>query len=195
MKETLIDWLGTFWKVLVLPTPQTFLAEAKKADGKFVSATGWLVFFAIYLCILGGVAVGEPLSILTFMTALLAIPISVILATSALNFIFQRVFHRKKYLYDKILYITVAVLLPIFIIATLLFLVIPPGIFIFIAYILFFYQVVLLMIGMKAIVDIEYWQALVCVFLSIIVGIVTGGIAAIMVFATTVPVQVINSSR
>lgn len=193
MKETLIDWLGTFWKVLILPTPETFLTEAKKADGKFASAVGWLVFFALYLYVIASIAINrEPLSIPTLLTALLVIPLSVILFASAMHFVYQRAFHRKAYLYDKILYMTVSVLFPIFFIFTLLSLFVPENIFLLLAYILFFYLVALLTIGMKTLAKIEYWQALVCVTLSIFAAIAAGGITTLAIYATIAPTATLN---
>jgi hypothetical protein len=193
LKDTLIDWLGTFGKVLTLPTPDTFLAEAKKANGKFASAVGWLVFYAVYIYVLASILIGKMLSIPALLMVVLVIPVVVILATTAMNFIFQRAFHRKEYLYDKILYITVAVLFPVFFILTFLSLFIPGPIFAILAFILLFYQVALLTIGMKTIADIEYWQALVTVLLSIIVGILAGAIVFLSISATIAPPRLIKS--
>src|SRR6187551_1250790 len=100
MKQTLIDWLGTFWQVIVSPTPKTFLKEAKKADGKFSSALGWLVACAIYLIIITSIA-AQSFSIPTMLTVLILLPLAVILFTSVLNFICQRAFRRKAYIYDQ----------------------------------------------------------------------------------------------
>ncbi len=78
MKQTLLDWLGTFWRVLVAPTPKTFLQEAKKADGKFASAVVWLVVYA--LCVFGAASVvaGSVLDIPALLTILFLIPVVVI---------------------------------------------------------------------------------------------------------------------
>lgn len=185
MKDTVIDWLGTFWKVLVSPTPEMFLQEAKKANGKFASAVGWLVFYAIYVYVLASIAINRaPLSVPTLLAAILVIPLSVLLFTSAIHFISQRMFRHKEYLYDKILYMTVSVLFPIFFIFTLLSLFLPENIFRFVSFILLLYPVALLTIGLKSIADIEYWQALLNIFLSILVAILVGGITAITIYAT-----------
>jgi len=188
MKETLIDWLGTFWKVLTLPTPKTFLAEAKKADGKFVSAVGWLVFLAIYLYIMASIAVDRtPLSVSILMTLALGIPCAVILATSTAHAICRRVFRRKEYLYDKMLYIVVAILFPIFLIFSPLSIFIPGSVFAFLIFILLIYQVALLTIAITTIAGIEYWQGLVIVFLSLLVGILAFGTTFILIRATISP--------
>jgi len=193
MKDTLIDWLGTFWKVTTIPTPDTFLAEAKKADGKFASAVGWLVFYAIYIYALASIVTGTMQSIPAFMMLVLVIPVAVILATIAMNFFFQRVFRLKKYLYDKILYITVAVLFPIFFIFTCISLFMQGPIFALLTFIVLSYLVALLTIGMKTIADIEYWQALVCVAVSIVVGILAGVIVSLAISAMITPPGLVKS--
>jgi hypothetical protein len=164
------DWLGTFWKVIVSPTPKTFLAEAQKAPDKFSSAMGWLVFFAIYLY--GVVTIGiAPLPIAALISAVLLIPLVVILLTSAMHFVCQRVFHQKKYFYDKLLYITVAILLPIQFIFAPVTLFLPEKFSLALIYVLLLYQIVLLALALKTIANLEYWQALVTVFISVVVGI------------------------
>ncbi len=192
MKDTLLDWFGTFWKVLVSPTPQTFLKEAKKADGKFASALGWLIFYAIYIVIMASFAVGAVLSVPAVLTILFLIPLAVVLFTSVMNFVCQRIFHTKGYIYDKLLYITVAVLLPIFVIFTAISPLISPDIFKISVSILLFYQVALLTIAVTAIADLEYWQSLVTVVLSIIAGIVIGGILFILIVTTLSPASLSN---
>lgn len=194
MKNTLIDWLGTFWKVLTAPTPQTFLMEAKKADGKFASAMGWLVFLGIYLYAVASIAVNRaPLSAPILLTFTLGIPLAVILATSTAYALCRRVFRRKEYLYDKMLYTVVAVLFSIFFTFSPLSIFIPESIFAFVSFILFFYLVALVTIAMKTIVNIEYWQALVIVFLSMVTAILSGIITIVLIQATVSPAGTINS--
>jgi hypothetical protein len=186
--DTLIDWLGTFWKALTNPTPDTFLAEAKKADGKLGSAVGWLVFYAIYIYSLASIAFGRLAAIPTLLTVVLVVPLVVLVFTSAAHLICQRLFHRKKYVYDKLFYLTVAILFPIFFIFAPLSFFLPPNVFVFVYFILLLYQAAQLTIAIKAIADIEYWQALVTVFLSIVAGIVACGLTLILIYATiTVP--------
>ena len=187
MKETLLDWLGTFWKVLITPTPQTFLREAKKADGKFGSAVIWLVLYAIYIYMLASFVSGGALGIPTLLTLVCLIPLAVVLFTAAMNFICQRMFRQKVDHYDALLYIIVAVLLPVSFIFTPLLTLASADIFKMLSFILLLYQVVLLVISVKTIVNIEYWQALVTVTLSIIVGIIIGAVLFILIVSTISP--------
>lgn len=187
MKEILLDWLGTFLQVLIKPGPQTFLKEAKKADGKFASAIAWLFFYAIYIIVMASIALGSMLSIPTLLAIIFLIPLAVILFTSVINFICQRVFHRKEYIYDKLLYITVAILLPVFIIFTPILTLIPADVVRILSFVLLFYQVALLTVAVKTIAKIEYWQAFVTVVISIFAGIVIGVIIYILIVATLMP--------
>ena len=41
--NVLRDWLITIGAIIIKPLPQTFVAESKKAHGKLLSATIWLV--------------------------------------------------------------------------------------------------------------------------------------------------------
>lgn len=187
MKETLLDWLGTFWRVLVAPTPKTFLQEAKKADGKFVSAVVWLVVYA--LCIFGvaSIVAGSMLSIPALLMLLFLVPMVVILFISVLNFICQRIFHRKAYIYDKLLYLTVSILLPLFMIFALISAFLPPDVFKVLIFLLFFYQVILLTIAVKGIAAIEYWQSFVALVFAMTVGVLIGAVLYILILATISP--------
>ena len=187
MKETLLHWFGTFWKVLLVPTPQTFITEAKKAEGKFASAIVWLVFYAIYVVAMASLAIGSMISIPTWLTVAFLIPLAVILFTSVINFICQRIFDQKGYIYEKLLYLTVAILLPVFIIFAPISALIAPEIFKILGFILLFYQVALLTIAVKTIASIEYWQAFVTVVVSIIAGIIIGAIIYILIVAAISP--------
>jgi hypothetical protein len=187
MKETLLDWFGTFWKVLISPTPQTFLQEVKKAEGKFASALAWLVFYAIYMVAMASLAIRDLLSVPTLLTVVCLIPLTVILFTSVINFICQRIFHRKEYIYDQLLYITVSVLLPVFIIFAPISAFVDANIFKILIFILLFYQAAVLTVGVKTVANIAYWQAFVTVVFSIIAGIVISGILYILILSTVSP--------
>jgi 4-amino-4-deoxy-L-arabinose transferase-like glycosyltransferase len=186
VKQTLFDWFGTFWKVLVSPTPVTFRDEAQKAHGKFASAGLWLFLFSIYIAILINWAVVGTLTFTSIVAIVAMIPTAVILFAAVLNFFCSRLFHRKDH-YDELLYVTVAVLLPIFIIFAPLAAFIAPPIFSLIGFILLLYQVAQLTVAVKTIVNIEYWQSFVTVVLAIMVGIVMGFIIFVMIFSTVSP--------
>jgi hypothetical protein len=180
--ETLTDWLNTFWKILISPTPGTIRAEAEKGEGKFFSAVGWLVFLAVYAFIFYIIAAKQVL-LTGLVVIVLALPLSVVLFTSAIHFIHQRIFKRKQYLYEKLMYINVAILLPIQIIYTPIWTILLEtswtNISEVLSYAVLLYQIVLLVIAVKTITNLKYWQAVITVFISIIF--------ASLVFLCTIP--------
>src|SRR5512139_619325 len=102
--QTIKDWLGTFWRILISPTPKTFVEEAGKSRNKFASAIGWAIFTAIYsygMTFLAGYISGRT----SFLLLVLILPLVVVLVPSAAHFMVVRIFHRKEYLYDRFLYI------------------------------------------------------------------------------------------
>lgn len=169
LSETLIDWLGTFWKILISPTPQTFMEEADKANNKISSAVGWIVFVAFYsysFPLIRGYAFN--FTILIYM--LLLLPFIIILVPSATHFVLQRVFHRKQYLYDKVLYIFAAILVLFQIITIPITVLLPSNIASAVNYALIAYQFLLFVIALKSIANIKYWQAAITVIVSAVVG-------------------------
>lgn len=182
--ETWIDWLTTFWKILISPTPGTMRKEAEKATDKFPSAVAWLVFFAVYLFTFYTLVV-KQLFIAGLIMIVLALPLSVILATSAMHFIQQRIYKRKQYLYDKFLYLTVAIVLPVQILYTplsaILLVTSQTTIGNVLGYAVLLYQAVLLVIAVKAVTKLAYSEATIIVVVSMI--------AAALVFLCTIPVM------
>lgn len=187
MKQTLLDWLGTFWKVTISPTPQTFLKESNKADGKFPSALGWLVVCAVYLIVIASIAEKKLIDGSTLLAALFMIPLAVVLFATALNFIALRMSRQKAYIYDKLIYITVSIFLPGFVVFVPFSGLMSLEVFAITSFILFSYQIVLLVIAVKAIVILQLWQALVAVALSIVAGIVITPIIFILLASIISP--------
>lgn len=189
MKQTLLGWLESFWKVLIIPTPKTFRQEAQKADGKFASALGWLVFFAIGIIVAGSIIQQSMLNFQSMLTAIILLPLAIVFFTTVLNFICQRIFHCKAYIYDKLLYITVAIL-PAFILYLPFIGLMPADVFAISSFALFSYQVVLLIIAVKTIVQLELWQALVAVTFSIAAGILIGFVIFLLIVSTISPPEI-----
>lgn len=176
MADTLKDWFGTFWKILILPTSGTFSGEAEKAKGKFSSAIGWAVFIAIYSFVLSAIA-GINFNADFLIIALLILPSLVVLLPSATHFVLQRVFHQKQYLYDRLLYIFTAILVLFQLIITPVTLFAPSAIVHAANYIVIAYQVVLFIIAIKSIARIRFWQA-------VITTIITGFAGALILLCT-----------
>ncbi len=177
--EVLKDWLGTFWRILISPSPKTFMEEAEKAGNKFTSALGWAVFIAIYSYLIPAIA-GYVFNLTIFALLLLICPLIVVLVPSATHFMLQHVFHRKQYLYDKVLYIYAAILVLFQLIINPIIFFVPSNIASVLNYLLIVYQFALLVIAIKAIANIKYWQAIATILSSVVVGAV--------IFICTLPV-------
>jgi hypothetical protein len=167
--EILKDWLGTFWRILVSPSPATFVKEAEKAENKMASAIGWAVFISFYSYLLP-LMKGPTFKFTILLYGVLIFPLVIILVPSATHFMLQRLFHRKQYLYDRLLYIFTAILVLFQLIVNPIGYFAPPAIASALSYILIAYQFVLFVIAVKAIAKIKYWQSVVSVFASIAAG-------------------------
>ncbi len=167
--EIFKDWLGTFWRILVSPTPKTFLEEAEKAENKFTSAIGWAIFIAFY-SYLPPLLKGFTFNFTTLIYMLLILPLLIVLAPSATHFVLQRVFHQKQYLYDKVLYIYTAILILFQLIITPITFFTPPDVARILNYFFIIYQFALLVIAIKAIARIKYWQAIMTILTAVVAG-------------------------
>lgn len=170
LNETLTDWLTTFWKILISPTPKTFISESQKAEGKFPSAVAWLVFFTVYIFIFSIFLLGQ-IFITGFIGMILALPLAAVLFSSVMHFLYQRVFKRRPYIYDKLIYLNTAILL------SPQFLFVPVSAFVFVPLlsitfnailtaIVLFYQFILIMIAFQSVTRLRFWQAAVTVTLA-----------------------------
>lgn len=186
MKDILLDWFMTFWKVLVLPLPKTFLAEAKKAHGKAASAIIWLVLFGIYIYLLASYRVA-PFSFSALLTAMIVIPVAVILMTSAMHFVYQRLAHRKDYLYDEMLYLTTAIVLTFQVIVLIVLMFTPETVSRLVEYLVIMYQIALITMAVKSVAKIEYWQAFVCVFFSVLTALAVALLVIFLVYSVVAP--------
>jgi len=183
MLDTLKDWLGTYWKILLVPTPKTFMAESRKADGKTASAVVWLLFYAAYLCIMANILIG-PSSFIGVVSVVVLVPLAVFLLASLMHFAYQWISHRKNYVYDQLLYLTVAILLPLEFVFVPVALVLPGPFGPVLAFIVLLYQVGLLVIALASVAKIEIWEALISVFIGIIGTVPASIIVALLIYAT-----------
>lgn len=170
--ETLKDWLGTFWRILTSPTPKTFIEEAEKAENKFASTVGWAVFLSFYAYLLP-LLKGFTFDFTVLIAALLIFPIILVLVPSATHFMLQRVFHKKQYFYDKVMYLFAAILVLFQFIASPISYFVPTGmapVATVINALLITYQLILFVIAIQAISRVNYWQAIITVLASLAAG-------------------------
>ena len=178
--ESIKGWLVTFWRVLVLPTPVTFVNESKKAKDQFGGSVAWLVIFSVFVYSIGSIALKEPLPLSILIGAIILIPITVVFFTTAMHFFYQRVFHKKQYLYDEFIYLCTAIIISIQAIYMLVALILPDNFSIYLSYVVYLYQLCLVVVVYKALTKLNYWQSIVSVILSFGVGF--------LVFFCTMPI-------
>jgi hypothetical protein len=167
--DTLNDWLSTFWKILTEPSQATFLAAAKCAKRKFVTAMLWLIAIATLYYIRGRFITGVSLGIMLLFLAVIALPISVLVCVTSIHFFLKRMFHCKADHYDEILYLTVAVIVVVSLIV-LGFSLIPGITGRILMWAALVYLVVLLVVAVKSITKLMWVEALVSVIVSLIVA-------------------------
>jgi hypothetical protein len=174
LNATLTDWLTTFWKILISPTPNTFISESKKAKGKFRSAAAWLVFFAMYAFFFSALLLGQAF-IAGFVGLVLIIPLTVILFSFVMNFVYQKLFKGKQSIYDKLMYLNTGILLPIhFLFVPVSTLVLVPLASItfnaIVTDVILFYQFALIMIAFQSITSLRFWQTAITVTIAFFVA-------------------------
>ncbi|HNT54922.1 MAG TPA: hypothetical protein PKG95_09440 [Anaerolineaceae bacterium] len=168
MKKTLADWLGTFWGVLHAPTRQTFLDEAQKAPGKFLSALLWVVF-AVMVDALGTTLVnGYPLSIGTFGIIFIFAPIGFLCFVFCLDAMNRKIYGASKSRYDEFLYLITALFVPFMLLTFLLSLIPVAGAYL--AWVIWLYPIFLLVQVIRALTRLKPAQAIILTALSILLG-------------------------
>jgi hypothetical protein len=167
--EILKDWFITFGKILVRPSPNTFREEAEKANGKLISSILWVVFSVIFTHSFNYIVHGTYQDAFMIVATILFVPIAFLFMVFCIHFLYQRLFHRKKDHYDEILYLAVAIFVPFGILPEFISL-IPALNVSWLTFVFIIYQVLLLIIAVKAITNLRVWQASVVVVLGVIVG-------------------------
>ena len=82
-----------------------------------------------------------------------------ILTTSVVHFLYQRVYHRKTYVYDRLLYIVTAIVFTFQVINSTLSLFLVVNQAAVFGYILLAYQLILLLVVIRALGKLTYGQA------------------------------------
>ncbi len=169
------DWLGSFWNVLIRPSESTFVSEAKKAEGKTLSAVGSLVLFTAFFCLYNLAVLHYDFPIAAVILGFIIIPLYFLVLAFSLDTLCRKIFHRKKSYYEEFLYIGVVV----FIISQLLFYLLSWIPFLGTDYLTFtsiavayLYPIVLLIVAVKSLTKLTVWQATLTVILGVVSTII-----------------------
>ena len=159
------DWLLTFYRIIVSPLPRTFINEAKKAKGKFPSAVLWLTLAVLIADAIIYFATGYfPVS--RILMSLIFLPIIFLVFVFSLDILYKKLFDRKKSYYDELLYLVVGVYTPFSVISSLTSLI--PKVGQILSWILFVYPLLLVILLLKSLTNLKFWQASVVVSLGTI---------------------------
>ncbi len=165
--EVAKDWLVTFSRIIVKPSPQTFVAEAQKAKGKFASAIAWVAFTAVVVQLII-YNLGGFFSLSKLIKAFLFTPIVFLFFVFCMHNFYQKFFGKKKYYDEEMLYLSVGIFAP-FVLAGFLVTYIPVvgGVLSWIALV---YPVILTVIAVTAITKLKIWQSVIVVFSSLVLA-------------------------
>lgn len=164
------DWFNDFGRVLIAPHPDTFKEIAKHANDKFSGGVVWvlLAILADRICLWLSSATEDSNSIAfawTLVLNLIAAPLLFIFFSYFLNFIYKKMFNRKKDCHEAIYYLSILIFVPLsFVTAVLRFF---PSVVTWVSWIILGYQLLLLIIAVKAITHLKVWQAVVSVLVSL----------------------------
>ncbi len=164
--DILKDWLTTFWKIIIKPTPETFLEEAKKAQGKLSTAIVWLVLSIIFICAYVYFTFDYLFPPASIIGTILIFPIVFLVLVFFTHLFYQRLFRRKKDRYSELLYLFVGIFVPFVVINLLVGLI--PDIGLILADIVLVYIFVLAIVAVKAVTKLKLWQSIVTVVLGLL---------------------------
>lgn len=165
-------WLYTFWRILIHPLPTTFIEEAKKAQNKLTVVVVWIEIGIALVYFLEFLATRYIPSLRTVLSAVIFLPIIFLFYVFSVNLVYMRVFHRRRNIYNELLYLMTSILL-ITIVFSSMFSFLPrtPIIFDYISFLPFLYGFILIIITVHAVGKMKFWQATVTVFLSTVLAV------------------------
>ncbi len=161
--EVAKNWLVTFSRIIIRPLPQTFVVESQKAKGKFTSAMAWIALTAVIVQFLSG-----SFSLSKLIKAFLFTPIVFLFFVFCMHAFYQRLFGKKKYYDEEMLYLSVGTFVP-FVLVGFLTTYIPVigGV---LSWIALAYPVILTVIAITAITKLKTWQSAIVVFSSLVLA-------------------------
>lgn len=185
------EWVYDFQQVIFHPNLHTFAKVSKNASDKFSSGVVWLLIAvaidrAIWL-VDPQFDKSDPVRIAAGIVFLvIVVPIFFIFFSYLANYIYKKVFHRKKDCHEEIYYASILIFVP-FTIITAIFRPWPPA-NIWIVWGLYIYQLILCVLAIQAITHLKLWQAIVTLTLSLPLALF-----AFICFATWLP-SLMNST-
>jgi hypothetical protein len=165
------EWLVQFRNVLINPRPRTFQEIAGNSEGKSRAAIVWIVVFCCLLYLFSVFTSGVVLSPIPLLSFMLVVPIVILFWVLCLQWVFRLLFRGNHRVYEPLLCGIVCILVPVNLMRVVL-LVIPfagPAL----SWLIFVYQVFLLVVAVQAITQMKYLQVILSVVAS---SLITAGV-------------------
>jgi len=165
-------WSSSIWRVLINPTPKTFLAISDDVDGIFgESVFLFSVFTTISFIVVVSKGYFERSFFLDLIGAILLFLLFILLFNYFINYINDRIFHNQSVFQER-LYFSIFVIILISIILDNLLLIFLPNL-VFLGYASTLYTVFLFIICIKSITNLSYWQTIITLFLSSVLSAIS----------------------
>jgi hypothetical protein len=162
-------WVVDSGKIIYKPTQKTFDEVSKNAKGRFIEAVVWIVITGIIVTSLGyqfSISLIERL-----LLSAIALPIGILVQVFWIHTIYQKVFRRKKYKYDELLYSIAMILVTPSLLSSVLIYI--PKIGPIIMQMTGIYQLVLGLLAIRAITKLNLWQSFITLVMSLLMAVIS----------------------
>jgi hypothetical protein len=169
-------WLNSLWFVIKKPTPNTFKRITDDVDNIFIEAiicNSILATLAYTLLIILGYI--GPFRLDGFINFIFLVSLVLLFFVFYLNLVKEKLFNDKTYSYEKLLFSIVLILIIMTIMDSFLIAFFPDNNYL--PYAVILYGVVIMIVAIKAITKLNYWQSLLNFFLSFILTLISSTIA------------------
>ena len=169
-------WLNSLWFVIKKPTPNTFKRITDDVENIFTEAiicNSILATLAYTLLIIFGYI--GPSRLDGFINFIFLVSLVLLFFVFYLNLVKEKLFNDKSYSYEKLLFSIVLILIIMTIMDSFLIAFFPDNNYL--AYAVILYGVVIMIVAIKAITKLNYWQSLLNFFLSFILTLISSTIA------------------
>ena len=173
--------LDHLFNILFKPIPGTYQKIAEDANGKLGESIIWLIILGPIM----EISARNEFNILRITISMFSVPLLILIFSNFLQLSLHKIFHRKKYLYDELLYASTLIFVVISLLQSIL-------LFFFKTFwlnIFSIYGIILIIIAIKTYTNLKTWQAIVSTLISSILTVLAAlcVLIFIMLLIGTVP--------
>lgn len=168
-------WFSSIWRVLIKPTPDTFTEISNEVEDIFGQSV-FLLSGATTLSFIVLITQGyfEKAFYLNLIGTTLFLILFSLLFTYFINTLKGKIFQNQVSCYEQ-LYFSIVVIILLTTFLDLLLILLLPGVS-FLGYMLLFYAAILLIISIKSLTKLPYWQTIITLVLSAILATLSAAI-------------------